>query len=76
MGLMSPSHLLIVIGVGILFFGRGAVKGWAKDIGAAIRSFNQATGDIKDVGDKATQELRGIENMATREIKSIRDSIR
>lgn len=74
-GLFSPTHLMIVVGVGVLLFGRGAVQGWGQMIGSGIKDFYKGMKEIKGVGDTATKELTDCRDSVTKEATGIRDNI-
>lgn len=57
MGAISIWHLLILVGIVLLFFGPSRLPGLGKSLGEAIRGFKKGiSGDEIDVTDSAKRE--------------------
>lgn len=48
MGSFSIGHMLVVLAIVMILFGRGKISGFAKDIGEGIRHLRDATKDAQD----------------------------
>jgi sec-independent protein translocase protein TatA len=58
-GLFQPVHLIIVLGIALLFFGPKKLPELGKGLGEAIRGFKQGMNEISEKDSEKTAEAKG-----------------
>ena len=58
-GLFQPVHLIIVLGIALLFFGPKKLPELGKGLGEAIRGFKQGMNEIVEKDSEKTAEAKG-----------------
>ena len=58
-GLFQPVHLIIVLGIALLFFGPKKLPELGKGLGEAIRGFKQGMNEIGEKDSEKTARAKG-----------------